>query len=188
MVLDRNERGAASRNTVETAENKDGRRVEERSGEEKRDNTRSVNQSHAAPDNQPTTILHRSDHLSLLHYNVRPLSLSLGPSFHPAFTGSFPLSSSSSRQLGYYRSSIYLYSYISLALPPSSFNLSSPHLPFVYRPTFVRSIYLVSYPRFPLSLSASRSTLSLSLSSSISVYFQLARAHGKRRSTGRFCI
>ena len=169
-MLDRNERGAAaSRNTVETAENKDGPQGWRKSGEEKRDNTRSVNQSHAAPDNRPTTILHRSDHLSFLHYNVRPLSLSLRPLVPSSFHRLFPsfLLVAPTRILSFLYLSIF--HFLSL-FQPSSFNLFSP-LPPLCISSNVRSLDLSRFgPRFPLSLSLSATNRSFSLYLSIYIY------------------
>lgn len=52
--------------------------------ERERDNTRSANQSHAAPDNQATTIPHHCDHLSFLPWSLssflfRPSPLAPAP-------------------------------------------------------------------------------------------------------------
>lgn len=55
------------------ARKKDGRwRIDTRRGERERGNTRSANQSHAAPDNQATTIPHHCDHLSFLPRSLSP--------------------------------------------------------------------------------------------------------------------
>lgn len=58
---------------AECARKKDGRwRIDTRRGERERGNTRSANQSHAAPDNQATTIPHHCDHLSFLPRSLSP--------------------------------------------------------------------------------------------------------------------
>lgn len=133
-----------------------------------------MNQSHAAPDNRPTTILHRSDHLSFLHYNVRPLSLSLWPLVPSSFHRLFPsfLLVAPTRILSFlYLSIFHFLSLFHRPLSTSSPSSSPP--PFVYRPTFVRSIYLVSTPVF-LSLFPPRTALSLSLSIYICISSSLA--------------
>lgn len=102
--------------------------------EEKRDNTRSVNQSHAAPDNQPTTIPHRCDHLSFLLQRspsfprTRSIQLSLG---------SFPLSSFPPRRTDDTIVPLSIYIPFSLALRVHG-PRSTPYA-HIYRRAFVRS-------------------------------------------------
>lgn len=146
--------------------------MEER--EEKRGSTRSVNQSHAVPDNRATTILHCCDHLSFLLHRSSSFSFAQprpASSLCPRVPLCNPL-----RRTG--DAIVPLSIYI---LSPSSFHPLSRSFVRLGRPPFSSSRHLCLPPPPP---SACRPPPP----SHPPPQTRLARASTNRRSTGRFCI
>lgn len=189
---------------------KDGRwRIDVRKAERERErgNTRSANQSHAAPDNPATTIPHHCDHLSFLPRSLvsvpPPFALSRSAGALSCLYLSVPRSRSSSSALS---SSLYLslppspsvspLRFLSIPLtatppaPPGPPRQSSCHHPFSLALS-LPYIYL-SVPRSPFAFLASlcpppSHSRRPSAAPRRAVALSLAPP-SNRRSTGRFCI